>query len=361
MGFADRGFSCKRVVEGGNPILSVYHETDGAWQFLCGGDEHADDDEILVLHPAHLLERDPTLRALVNLPIGYAATRLSREASWERSEITDEDGDEEELSPEERIPMYRAHLERHPRDAAIWFDLGLAYKQMRNWQECVAANLQALEISNAPEDPAWWNLGIAATGLRDWELARRAWRGYGIEIADGPGPVECDYGSTPVRLNDEEVVWGPRLDPARVIIRNIPLPKSGFRWGDIVLHDGAPNGEREVEGVVYSVFDVLERWSPSEIPTLGVRVNCSDEDARALIDLFESRNFGAEDWSNNVRNLCKACSQGLPSGHDHPFGSGAGERSFGLASPMGLAGDLLKTWKQQSPSTRSYEGLAFAE
>ncbi len=245
-------------------------------------------------------------------------------------------------------------LAERPNDPVLWFDLGLAYKRLKDWSSCVEANSKALEISQSAGDPAWWNLGIAATALRNWDLARKAWRGYGLEIDDGPGPVVCDYGSTPVRLPNDEIVWGPRIDPARVIVRNIPFPESGFRWGDIVLHDGAPNGEREMNGTVYSVFDVLERWSPSEIPTLGVDVHCdSIEDSKDLIRAFESHDFGAEDWSTNVRYICKDCSEGRP-GHNHVPRDPGPKRSFALASPMGAALQFLQEWCAASPHSRRF-------
>src|SRR5690348_6527662 len=113
------------------------------------------------------------------------------------------------LPPQEQIPIFRAHLERKPKDAAIWFDLGLAYKQIRDWPRCVTANQRALEITGEKGDPAWWNLGIAATAIRDWRLARVAWRGYGLpDIEEGSDPLALNYGSTPVRLPNDEVVWG---------------------------------------------------------------------------------------------------------------------------------------------------------
>jgi hypothetical protein len=54
-----------------------------------------------------------------------------------------------------------------PATRASEFDLGLAYKRLGRWQESVDANQRALGIASEPEDPAWWNLGIAATALRD--------------------------------------------------------------------------------------------------------------------------------------------------------------------------------------------------
>ena len=262
-----------------------------------------------------------------------------------------------ELPLEEQVPIYVGHLEEHPADAPIWFDLGLAYKYLGRWNDSVTANQRALSISHEPGDPAWWNLGIAATALRNWKLAREAWCGYGIEIDGTEGPITCDWGMAPVRLPHGEVVWGERLDPARLIVQNVPIPDSNYRWGDIVLHDGAPNGERTVNGQVYGVFDVLERWSPSEIPTFRVLVTCpSNEDSHTLVDLFEERKFAAEDWTSNVRKLCKACSEGNPDGHNHPFGTTENDRDFGIAAPRGLAETLLKEWVNAG-SGRSYSEL----
>jgi len=264
------------------------------------------------------------------------------------------------LPPEQRVPIYRAHLERKPKDAAIWFDLGLAHKFLREWAECADANERALALSHRRADPAWWNLGIAATALRRWSVARRAWRGYGLDgILDGDDPIDADYGSTPVRLPSGEVVWGKRIDPARVKIANIPFVESGFRWGDIVLHDGQPNGERVWDGRTYSVFDVLERWSPSEIPTLVADAECdSDDDALEIVELFEANHFAAEDWSTNVRALCPACSAGSPGEHSHSTSRSGYGHTFGIACPMGLATRLMETWTAVSPHSRRYEWVA---
>ena len=72
--------------------------------------------------------------------------------------------------------------------------------------------------------------------------------------------------------------------------------------------------------------------------TLTVEVTCErEEDSAALIELFESNGFGAEDWTANVRNRCKACSEGRPGAHeqrlrlgaDRPGYRGAGEDGEG--------------------------------
>jgi hypothetical protein len=269
-----------------------------------------------------------------------------------------------DYDPAAEAEMLARVVAAEPDNAAAWFDLGLAHKHLGNWRDCAEANLRALEISSEPGDPAWWNLGIAATALREWALARWAWRGYGIEhskLGEGSDPIELDWDSNPVRIRSKdgdrvEVVWGRRLCPARIRIENIPYPASEHRWGDVVLHDGAPNGERIVGKTSYPVFDELERWSPSEIPTLRADVRCrNDDDAVALVELFRDARFDAEDWSASVRELCQECSEGRLDGHEHAFPKAGEERVFGIAAPLGLAARVLRTWRDASPATRDFE------
>jgi hypothetical protein len=253
-----------------------------------------------------------------------------------------------------RIPQLKKRLRRQPSDFGTWFDLGLAYKYERNWPACLNANAHAVAISGERGEPAWWNLGIAATALHNWPEARRAWRGYGINIPDGDGPIDHNSGLTPLRLNDSEVVWGDRLDPARIKIQNIPFADSGYRRGDIVLHDGVPNGERTIEGKTHKVFDAIECWAPSEIPTLAVEITCPDDaDSQALVELFAANNFAAEDWTQNVRSVCATCSAGNIDSTEQLVAH-AMHRSFGFASPPGLAATLLETWASSEPDRRAF-------
>jgi hypothetical protein len=270
---------------------------------------------------------------------------------------------DEDYDPAAAAEFFRGVVAAEPENPDAWYNLGLAHKYLHNWRESADANLRAVALHSEPGYPGWWNLGIAATALRDWELARRAWRAYGVDATDLPdatGPIELDWGSTPVRIfsadrETVEVVWGRRICPARIKIESIPFPASEHRWGEIVLHDGAPNGERVVGGQTYPVFDELERWSASEIPTLRADVRClSEADAVALADAFEDAKFDAEDWSTNVRQLCKACSEQELSSHDHAFPQGSPERVFGIAAPLGIASRVLRGWREASPATRDF-------
>ena len=257
------------------------------------------------------------------------------------------------------LSLYRQAVDRVPAYEPAWFNMALVHKQRRQWVQALDCNERAAALGGAEGDPAWWNLGIAATALRRWDAARRAWRRFGIEIPDGAGELQLDFGPAPVRLDPDgrgEVVWGRRVDPARIVVMNVPTPESGHRWGDVVLHDGAPNGERTAGGHVYGVFDELERWQPSAIPTLEVQVTLAGEtDAQALADLFGQAGYAAQDWTTSVRVLCRQCSEGYPpQDHEHPAPSFAPERRFGLAAPPDAAARLLSEWAATQPDTRRH-------
>jgi len=254
------------------------------------------------------------------------------------------------------LSLYRQAADLVPAHAPAWFNMGLIYKRRLQWDQVMGCNEHAAALGAAEGNPAWWNLGIAATALRRWDAARNAWRRFGIQVPEGTGELQMDLGPAPVRLDPDglcEVVWGRRVDPARIVVMNVPTPQSGHRWGDVVLHDGAPNGERRAWGQVYGVFDELERWQPSAIPTLEVPVTLADEtDAQALADLFDQAGCAAQDWTTSIRLLCKQCSEGQPrEDHEHPVPPFAAERRFGLAAPLDLATRLLGEWAATRPGT----------
>lgn len=259
-----------------------------------------------------------------------------------------------------------------PGDFAAWFEAGLFSKARRDWAACAERNLRALELFTDADaevyegtNPAAWNLGIAATALGDWSTARRAWRAFGI-TAVGPGDdaIDEDWGLVPIRLNpdrpslphqvpaqhgDTEVVWCERRSPAHAVIANVPLPASGHRFGDVVLHDGEPRGERRLDGREVPVFDELERLEDSGMPTWQAEfVRVSAEDGEALMELAHSRGLGVDVWSG-IRRLCSECSHGSPDhDHDHPASS-SDTTMFGLGGTEGELSDCLDDWRADRP------------
>lgn len=260
-------------------------------------------------------------------------------------------GDEGDLAGAESA--YRAAIAAAPDWPAPVYNLGLLCKYARRWPESLAYNREAARLQ--PEDEAsWWNLGIAATALSDWPEARRAWAACGIDLPPGEGAPELDWGATPVRLEpdgDGEVVWARRLDPARARILSIPLPTSPFHWGDIVLTDGAVDGERVVNGRSYPVFNVLDLWRPSGLRTFVVELATADREAIAALErCAEERGGAAEDWGTCTRILCADCSHGRP--HEHPEGAPtAAHPHCGVAArDHAHADEIIAAWLASAPT-----------
>jgi hypothetical protein len=229
---------------------------------------------------------------------------------------------------------YLAAIALEPAWSAPLFNLGLLYKYQLRWDESLDYNRRASELS--PDDQgAWWNRGIAATALGLWPEARQSWARCGIADPGGDDPPDYRFGQIPVRLDpdgDGEVVWGMRLDPARVRLTNIPLPSSAYRWGDIVLNDGAAEGQRIVGERTYPVFNVLQRLVASGIRTFIVELAAVNQEAiERLDDIAHDMGGAAENWGNTTRILCRDCSFGTPHEHDRS-GEGAAHPHCGLVA-----------------------------
>lgn len=87
--------SQRQVVLGSAPVLIAAHDAhDHGWQFLSGEPFRIEDAVLISFR--HIVEIDPTLAALADLPPGWLATREGIDSPWsrERDESVDWDGDE---------------------------------------------------------------------------------------------------------------------------------------------------------------------------------------------------------------------------------------------------------------------------
>ena len=82
-------FICSHVFENEKPILLVCHE-GGDWQFLCGG-THRTDEKPKVVGVGHLVERDPSLNEIADLPLDFEAERSEVGAQWVITKYLDDD------------------------------------------------------------------------------------------------------------------------------------------------------------------------------------------------------------------------------------------------------------------------------
>lgn len=76
-------FTTKFVLDG-SPILRVYHDYDGGWQFHGSSDHPATTDVARVVSLGSMIGRDIGLVELHDLPCGWRATRNSVDSRWAR-------------------------------------------------------------------------------------------------------------------------------------------------------------------------------------------------------------------------------------------------------------------------------------
>jgi tetratricopeptide (TPR) repeat protein len=250
------------------------------------------------------------------------------------------------------LERYFKALELEFNNPTVHYNIGLIFKYRGDWKDSFKYNKRAAELESANE-AAWWNLGIAATALREWKAARAAWKAYGIELGEGEGEIKGDFGVAPVRLNpagEAEVVWGLRVCPARVRIESVPYPESGVAYGDVILNDGAPEGYRlDSNGREVPVFNMLDLFETSEYSTYVVEAVADPPTIERLEKLCEKHELPMEDWQSSVRVLCRACSEGRPHDqHDHD-GAAADEwdpqRRIAIAARNGNDVEaVLKEW-----------------
>ena len=178
-----------------------------------------------------------------------------------------------------------------------WFNLALLHKFRHDWEQARAAGLRAVALLDRRR--------------RRPRLVERRHRGHRpAGLAAGPprlaGVRAADAGRRVRRVRRRSRSawrWAARRCGSRRRARprwsgaagwtrpgsrcsSIPLPSSGRRWGEVVLHDGVPHGER-VRGRRrrrYPVFDEIELWAPSPVPTWLVLLEAATEADRDALE-----------------------------------------------------------------------------
>ena len=74
--------TCFHILEEKSAILYVSHdEDDGGWQFLCGGENHVEDDARMVSLKT-IVTLDHSINKLHDMPVGMCSERTSADAEW---------------------------------------------------------------------------------------------------------------------------------------------------------------------------------------------------------------------------------------------------------------------------------------
>jgi len=83
----------KNVHTGAEPVTFVYHDPEGDWQFTGETGTESGGVAVCFHHP---IDNDPSLKELVDLPVGWCAERSEPGAPWERQPYEPEEEDEDD-------------------------------------------------------------------------------------------------------------------------------------------------------------------------------------------------------------------------------------------------------------------------
>jgi len=76
-------FTTEHVLNG-SPILRVYHDYDGDWQFHGDSSQSCDDNDAKLVCLSEIVGRDASLEELHDLPYGWRAERALESSQWIR-------------------------------------------------------------------------------------------------------------------------------------------------------------------------------------------------------------------------------------------------------------------------------------
>lgn len=237
---------------------------------------------------------------------------------------------------------FDALLAAAPESPDYHYMQGLVCKYLRDWPASLQHNQRSLALRTDTDEASLWNAAIAATALGNWSEARRRWSDCGIDIPDGDGDIDTHFGVASIRLNawgSGETLFGRRIDPVRAQLINVPLPDSGYRYGDIVLHDGAATGQRRFHQSMVPVFNAMQRMEASEFQTFAVFATCPQrEDLDTLVEARMPGIAFIEDWTESISQYCLRCSYGAPHSHTddahapEKYVAWSPERNLGIAA-----------------------------
>ena len=185
--------------------------------------------------------------------------------------------------------------------------LGAIYKKRQEWKACLHYHKKFL-ARDSSDRQAWWNLGIAASALNKWRIARNVWNKFGL------APTEAASQCIQLKTNNKfELFWVDTLDPARGQIKNIPFPASDRRYGDIILFDNQIVGYNVLNNKKMPIYPELGLYKRSVYRTWSCfLVGATLDDIKALERLCLDAALGFEVWSNASRAFSPQFVDSLP-------------------------------------------------
>lgn len=77
----DAVITTRFVLENNSPIVSVFKDTDGEWQFF-GNEEGISEQDARIISLNEILQIDPTIKELFEITYGSHAYRENKDDDW---------------------------------------------------------------------------------------------------------------------------------------------------------------------------------------------------------------------------------------------------------------------------------------
>ena len=248
-------------------------ETTASALHVCGADDqaqallwgyverHTDSDQPLAYRLLNLLLNRGELEQVRRLASLYRNT-VPVMALWAEVQLAQRLGDWPEL---ERA--CNALLELSPDSHGARSLLAQRLLQAGRFEESVAAYRVLTERMEEPRS-AHWDLMTAASAAGDWASVRASAKAIGMQLGEGEGPIEEDFGWVIIRCienGDALEYYARRTGPVTArIVENAPVNREQH-VGDLVVFDAelvhpAPEDEEERKRFIptYMLVHVLE-------------------------------------------------------------------------------------------------------
>lgn len=221
------------------------------------------------------------------------------------------------------VKLLKYIIRQEPEWSEPYFRLGEIYKNRKEWKPVLHYHKKTIALDTSNKE-AWWNVGIAATALKKWRIAKHVWNKFGVQTKrNAPVSVRLQYN------NRFEILWVTPIDPVRGIVNSIPFPKSGNRFGDILLLDRTPSGHHVLKNKKVPVFDCLGLFKRSVYRTYSCWVSTVDGEKLSQLDsLCTTAGLGFENWSNAHRMYAPQLTSQLPEYFGPEFIPQATDRAF---------------------------------
>ncbi|MGB3545558.1 MAG: hypothetical protein WBA17_01200 [Saprospiraceae bacterium] len=196
------------------------------------------------------------------------------------------------------VKLYKKVIRQVPDFAPPYRKLGALYRKRQEWKPAYHYWKKAVALQN-DDTEAWWEMGLAATGLGRLRISRSVWTKFGLQPLQDTHPV----GLRIPGINGFEILWMQPRDAGRGVISSIPQPGSDYRFRDEVLYDRRrPVGTHVSSKRRVNIHESEGLIKRSAYQTFSCLVHTTEEaPLLKLEELCQRSGIGFEIWSRASR------------------------------------------------------------